>query len=84
MDAAYRAARAREITEDPLVREAIASAEKRDIEELLAVKGWSPLTRDRKRQAIIDRINTRRELTASLNMQIALGDQAGRKGFTAV
>jgi hypothetical protein len=70
-----RASEARRLTDEPLLKEALALSERRDLEELLNLKDWRIWRLHRRRQVIIDRINVRREMLRHLQTVITLGKQ---------
>jgi hypothetical protein len=71
-----RASEARRLLDDPLMVEAFARIEKRCMDDLLRLPTWRA---HKQRIALVDRINTIRQLRAELRAVITTGDQAARK-----
>ncbi|MFN3169286.1 MAG: hypothetical protein ACE37E_01180 [Hyphomicrobiales bacterium] len=71
-----RASEARRLLNEPLLIEAFTALEKRCLEDLLKLPAWRA---DRQRRALIDRINTMRDLRNELHAVILAGDQSSRK-----
>lgn len=78
-----RGERARQLLEDPVMKDALDSLEKRYTEELLRVSTWTRWG-DRKRRALADRVNAVRELRAVLEAEMAMGRQAAQRSFNVV
>jgi hypothetical protein len=75
-DAERRASEARRLLAEPLLVEAFDKIERRCMDELLRLPTWRA---HKQRLALVDRINTLRQLRAELNAVIVTGDQASRK-----
>jgi hypothetical protein len=74
-DHVVRANRATQLLEDPLLIEMFAQAEQAAYAELLSARGWGA---DRKRRALVERINIIREIPDHLRTVVALGQTASR------
>ena len=70
----FRAAEARRLLNEPLLKEAFEDLANSAIEELLAIRGAEPED-DRKRRALCDRINVIRDFQGTLARIIAEGSR---------
>lgn len=71
----FRASEAKRLLDEPLLKEALEDIEQRCMDELLRLPTWRG---HRQRVALIDRINTIRELRSRLHTTIMIGRQSAR------
>lgn len=75
-DAERRASEARRLLNDPLLVEAFEKIEARCYEDLLRLPTWRA---HKQRIALVDRVNTIRQLRTELKAVITTGEQQARK-----
>lgn len=78
MNAEYRAMKARQLLEDEVLIEALASIETKAMRAALAVPAWHGKLGDRKRRVLLEKVNLVKELRSELQSVITAGKQAAR------
>lgn len=77
----FRAGEAKRLLDEPLLKEALFNIEQESINELLRLPTWRA---HKQRMALIDRINTIKELRVRLHTYIAVGNVSARQRPTIV
>jgi hypothetical protein len=78
MTPAYRADKARQLLEDPILTEAFQIIEAKALKEAMNVPAWAGVVGDRKRRRALERIKLISELRSQLDSVIREGKQAAR------